>query len=234
MTQPDVALQDMDRLGIDVSVLSTATVMQYTGWAEPKEQAELEARANDDIARWLAHSPDRFAGAFTLPLGDMKLALRELERCTSELGMRVVNLPALAGDDYLGAPRFEPLWEAIHGQGLTAFLHPDGARDPWFQDYWMWNSIGQPIEEVKLLTSLILEGVLDRYEGLKIVVAHGGGFLPHYSGRLDRNVENQPETAPQHVAPTERIPRRPLLRHLRVRHSAYWRRSSPELVPSDS
>src|SRR4051794_13391879 len=125
----------------------------------------------------------------------MKLALKELERCTSELGMRVVNLPALAGDDYLGAPRFEPLWEAIHGQGLTAFLHPDGARDAWFQDYWMWNSIGQPIEEVKVLTSLILEGVLERYEGLKIVVAHGGGFLPHYSGRLDRNVENQPQTA---------------------------------------
>ena len=193
MTQPDMALADMDRLGIDVSVISAITVMQNTAWAQGAEQAELERMSNDEIARWLEHAPGRFAGAFTVALSDMDLALEELDRCSVELGMRVINLPAVAGEDYLGAPRFERLWDAILDKDLVAFIHPDGIRDPWFQDYWMWNSIGQPIEEVKVLTSLIVEGMLERHPGVKVVVAHGGGFLPHYSGRLDRIVTNQPE-----------------------------------------
>ena len=73
-------------------------------------------------------------------------------------------------------------------------MHPDGARDLWFQEYSLWNSIGQPIEEAKLLASLILEGVLEQLPELRIVISHGGGFLPHYAGRLDRNVTNMPDS----------------------------------------
>jgi aminocarboxymuconate-semialdehyde decarboxylase len=78
---------------------------------------------------------------------------------------------------------------------VTAFVHPDGVRDPWYQRYAMWNSIGQSIEETRFMTSMIYEGVMDRIPGLKIVVAHGGGYMPHYMGRLDRNVTDKPETA---------------------------------------
>src|SRR5579875_1935554 len=67
--------------------------------------------------------------------------------------------------------------------------------DPWYQRYAMWNSIGQSIEETRFMTSMIYEGVLDRFPGLKIIVAHGGGYMPHYMGRLDRNVTDKPETA---------------------------------------
>src|SRR3954452_9136719 len=87
MTQPDEALKDMDRLGIDVSVISTSMVMQNTAWAEPAEQVELETIANDEIARWTQHSPERFEGAFTLPLADIDASLKELGRCSGELGM---------------------------------------------------------------------------------------------------------------------------------------------------
>ena len=76
-----------------------------------------------------------------------------------------------------------------------AFIHPDGVRDPWFQDYAMWNSIGQSIEEVRVMSSLIYEGVMDRHRGVRIVMAHGGGYMPHYMGRLDRNVSDKPQTA---------------------------------------
>jgi aminocarboxymuconate-semialdehyde decarboxylase len=58
----------------------------------------------------------------------------------------------------------------------------------------MWNSIGQSIEEVRVMTSLIYEGALERRPGLKIVMAHGGGYMPHYMGRLDRNAEDKPAT----------------------------------------
>ena len=58
----------------------------------------------------------------------------------------------------------------------------------------MWDSIGQPVEEAKCITSMIYEGLLEELSGLKIVLARGGGTPPHDMGRLDRNVEHMPET----------------------------------------
>jgi aminocarboxymuconate-semialdehyde decarboxylase len=194
MLDPDLQLADMDRRGIDMSVISTSTIIQNTGWAEPALQAELEGQANDEIARWVGRSPDRFVGSFTLPLRDLDLALAELARCTGDLGLRVAALPAAVDGVYLGARDFRPLWEAFQDLGVVAFIHPDGVRDPWFQEYSLWNSVGQPIEEAKVMASLILEGVLEDLPELTIVMAHGGGYLPHYFGRLDRNVTNMPHS----------------------------------------
>lgn len=193
MIDAELQLADMDRLGIDRAVLSASMVLQNSAWAVPAEQAEFEARSNEFVAARVAAHPERFSGLATLPLKDVGLALAELERATSS-GLVGVNLPAVVDGDYLGAPRFGRLWEAIRERDLVVFFHPDGARDPWFQQYSLWNSLGQPIEEAKLLASLILEGVFERYRGLKIVVSHGGGFLPHYIGRLDRNVTNMPSS----------------------------------------
>ncbi len=195
MLHPELRLADMDERAVDVQVLSSSTVMQYTSWAEPSLQLELEARVNDTIAGLCRSRPDRFVGSFTLPLRDLSLAVGETERAVRELGLRVANLPAAVDGSYLGAPRFRPLWEAFRELGVVAFVHPDGVRDPWFQDYALWNSIGQSIEESKVMTSLILEGVLEDLPELRIVIAHGGGFLPHYFGRLDRNFRNRPGTA---------------------------------------
>ena len=195
MLDPVKRIADMDERGVDVQVLSSSTVMQYTAWAEPPLQLELEAQVNDAIAGMCRSRPDRFVGSFTLPLRDIGLSLGETERAVRELGLRVVNLPAAVDGAYLGAGRFRSLWEAFRDLGVVAFVHPDGVRDPWFQEYALWNSLGQSIEESKVMTSLILEGVLEDLPELRIVIAHGGGFLPHYFGRLDRNFRNRPGTA---------------------------------------
>lgn len=195
MLDPELQLEDMDQRGIDMHVLSSSTVIQSTAWAEADLQLELERRANDQVAEWVRRYPERFAGSFTLPLRDLRLALGELERAVGELGLRVANLPASVDGVYLGAPRFRPLWEAIREHGVVVFIHPDGVRDPWFQEYSLWNSVGQPIEESKVMASLIYEGVLEEMPDLTIVIAHGGGYLPHYFGRLDRNVTNMPDSA---------------------------------------
>ncbi len=195
MLDVELRLADMDERGVDVQVLSSSTVMQYTAWADPEEQLTLEARVNDAISGLCRSRPDRLVGSFTLPLRDIGLAVGETERAVGELGLRVANLPAAVDGAYLGAPRFRPLWEAFRDLGVVAFVHPDGVRDPWFQEYALWNSLGQSIEESKVIASLILEGVLEEMPELRIVVAHGGGFLPHYFGRLDRNFRNRPGTA---------------------------------------
>ena len=195
MLDPGLHIADMDRLEIDLEVLSSSTVIQGTAWAEPRTALELDRRVNDAISGWCERYPDRIAGAFTVPLQDVEMALEELRRCVDDLGMRVINLPVAVRGEYLSAPKFGELWAAIAERQLTALVHPDGAADPWYQQYSLWNSVGQPVEEAKFLASLIYEGVLDRFPSLKIVVSHGGGYLPHYFGRLDRNVRMHPASA---------------------------------------
>lgn len=192
MFDPDKHAADLARLDIDAEVLSSATVQMGTSWAPPALEDEINREVNDEIARWVSLHPTRIIGSFTLPLQDRGRTIEELDRCTADLEMRVVQLPACVHGVYMGDEPFRYLWEEIAARNLAVFMHPDGTRDLWFQQYSMWNSVGQPIEEAKLIASLIYGGVLEDFPDLGIVIAHGGGYLPHYFGRLDRNVKAWP------------------------------------------
>ena len=191
---PQGVIDDMDRLQIDMSVISSATVIEPTYWAEADLALKLSQQLNDTAATWAAHSPKRLIGSFVLPLQDMDLAMKELQRAVNDLGLRVANIPAEVRGIYMGDARFRPFWEATQDLGVVTFMHPDGAKDPWFFQWGMWNSLGQSLEEAKFMASIIYEGILESYPGLKLVMAHGGGYFPHNMGRLDRNVKNAPHS----------------------------------------
>ena len=192
MKNPRLAIEDMDRLKIDMSVLSSATVIEPTSWAEPSVELELARQLNDTIAEWAAQLPNRIIGSFVVPLQDMDLALKELTRAVEKLGLRVANIPSEVRGTYLGDRKFRPFWEAVQDLGVVAFMHPEGGKCAWFQQYGMWNSIAQSLEEAKFMVSIIYEGILESFPRIKIVMAHGGGYFPHNMGRLDRNVKNAP------------------------------------------
>jgi aminocarboxymuconate-semialdehyde decarboxylase len=194
MTEPAAQVADMDRLGVDMNVISASTVIQGTAWADAATQRELDRRSNDRIAEWSALHPGRFVGSFTLPMKDIDGALKEKERCVRELKIPIANMCAQYDGIYLGDPGLAAFWEAANDLGAIVWVHPDGNRDLWFQQYGMWNSIGQSIEEVKVMTSMIYGGVPEKYPGIPIVMAHGGGYFPHNMGRLDRNVTNRPDS----------------------------------------
>ncbi|HXS38580.1 MAG TPA: amidohydrolase family protein [Stellaceae bacterium] len=189
---PAQQVADMDKFGIGKHVISLIGVSCNTDWAEPEEAAALNRHANEMNAEWVRKYPDRFVGSFTLPLHDMKLAMKELDYAVDTLGATVASVSSNSRGDYLGEEKFRPFWEAVHAKNLAVFIHPHGSPDMRLQKYFLWNGIGQPIEETRVMASLIFEGVLDRFPGVKIVMAHGGGYLPHYAGRLDRNIENNP------------------------------------------
>lgn len=188
-----LVLHDLDAMGMDMAVISSADVLQSRSWTDVDEEPALAALVNDRAAEWTQRHASRMVGTFCLPLGQPAHALKELERALA-MGLRIANLPSNYRGSYLGEDRYAGLWEALHDQGVVCFIHPDGVRDPWFQNYAMWNSIGQSIEEVKVMSSLIYEGVLERHPGLRIVMAHGGGYMPYSMGRLDRNARYRPQT----------------------------------------
>jgi aminocarboxymuconate-semialdehyde decarboxylase len=195
MLKPDLHLADMDRRGVDRTVISSSTIIGGTSWASPDEELSLVRRANDSVAAWVQQYPDRFIGSFTLPLQSLDNSLREIDRAVGELGIRVANLPANTQGVYLGDEPLRPMWKSFEANGVAVFVHPDGVQDPWFKKYALWNSIGQPIEEARVMASLIYGGIVEAFAAVPIVMAHGGGFFPHYCARMDRNVQNRPETA---------------------------------------
>lgn len=195
MMDPAVHLQVMDERGVDIDVLATSTVLQGTSWSSPADDLVYCRMMNDRMSEWVAHAPDRFVGTMVLPLQDMQASLSELNRCVDRHGFKIVHAPAAVKGRYLGDAYFDGYWEAANAANILTYIHPEGVADPWFQDFSLWNSIGQPIEEAKVMASLIYSGLFDRLPDIRIAISHGGGFLPHYVGRLDRNVYNMPDSA---------------------------------------
>jgi aminocarboxymuconate-semialdehyde decarboxylase len=122
------------------------------------------------------------------------LAVRELTRCMSELGLSGVTISTRVRDLELGDTSFRQFWEAAEALGAVVFIHPSGNHDPRFRKWQLWNSIGQSFEEAMAIASLFYEGILDAYPSLKIVVSHGGGYMPFYLGRIARNYVEKPAT----------------------------------------
>ena len=194
MRDTGLRLEAMDRTGVDVQALSLSSVMSPTCWAPPKEALQKQRQVNDRIAEMMAQHPTRFSGLGEIPLHDPALAIAEMKRCMEELGFIGVQVSSTAGEWELGDKALWPVWEKAEELGALVYLHPSGSTDRR-QSYWqIWNSIGQPFEEAMAMASLMYEGVLDAFPKLKICVAHGGGYLPYYIGRLDRNYLEKPYT----------------------------------------
>jgi aminocarboxymuconate-semialdehyde decarboxylase len=191
---PETVLEDMDILGINMSVVTSSTVLQGTSWADANSDLRLCQLSNEQSAQWQSKYPKRFIGSIVLPLQDCALAITELRRAHATLGLKVANVSSSYNGIYMGDPTYHPFWEAIESLGIVTWIHPEGTRDPWFQRYALWNSLGQSIEEAKCMASLIYEGVMTKFPKLSVVMAHGGGYFPHYMGRMDRNTANRPDT----------------------------------------
>ncbi len=185
MTLAARRIADMDAAGIDVQVLSPAPT-QYYYWLDAEAGRETSRMINDDIAQMAASEPRRFAAMGTVPLQDAALAIEEMKRCVSKLGMRGIEINSHVCGEELASGRLESFFAAAEELGVLLFMHPlgftEGAR---LSRHYLNNVIGNPLESTIAVSHLIFEGVLERHPQLCMCVAHGGGFLPGYFGRMD-------------------------------------------------
>ena len=200
-------LQDMDELGIDMQVVF-CHVAQYCYWADAERGVQLVRMQNERLAEFVQQKPDRLIGMGFVPLKDPRAAVLELRRMVNEMGFRAVALSSHIDGVELGDEKLWPFWAEVERLGIPAFIHPAGFANPRFRRFLMWNGVGQPIEEAIAMSSLIYEGTLQRFPKLKVGIAHGGGFLPYYAGRVDRNFRAQPDKTPNNDrCPSEYMPR---------------------------
>ncbi len=186
-TDVSVRLEAMDATGIDVQALSVS-VGQYFHWADPDLAARIVRLQNEKLAELSAAYPDRFVPIGAVALQHPDLAASQLEYAVKELGHRGVMLTCSINGLELADSKFNPFWSKAEELGVVVFLHPRGFAEgaPRLEGNGrLSNIIGNPLETTVALSHLIFEGTLDRYSGLKLVAAHGGGFLPAYIGRSD-------------------------------------------------
>ena len=178
-------LQDMDRLGIDVQALSPSPG-QYFYFAEPETGRAAAQAVNDGIAAAVAGNVDRFVGMGTVPLQDVQMAVEEMRRCVRSLDLRGIVINTNVNGADLHAAQLRPFFAAAQELGILLFIHPLGFTHAHrMREYYFNNLIGNPLESTLAMGHLIFGGVLDRYPGLRICVAHGGGYIPGYWGRMD-------------------------------------------------
>lgn len=185
LTGVEQRLKDMDEMLVDIQAISTSPA-QYHYWADPDLGRQLSQINNDNLARIVGDNPDRFVGLGTLPMQNTELALAELDRCINELGFKGIEIGPNINEDELSADRLEKFWARCEELDIVIFMHPmsftHGQR---LTQHYLSNVIANPLSTTVAVHYLIFDGVMDRYPGLKIVLAHGGGYVSHYNGRLD-------------------------------------------------
>lgn len=195
LVEPSARIEHMDRMGVDIQGLATF-VSEYFYWAPAGDTARSARIQNERIAEAVAEFPDRFIplGA-TVPLQDVDLAIAEMDHVVTELGFKGLQIGGTVDGHNLDEPRFRPFWAAVEDRGVPVILHPNGYPESHrFGDYFLTNCIGNPLETMVAATRMIFSGLFEEHPGIKLVLLHGGGYLPFYCSRADHTWEVRPET----------------------------------------
>ncbi len=184
MTDPSKRLEDMDRVGIDVEVLSLSTPNVY--FAPPERQAEVARLVNDAYAELAAKHPTRFKGFASIPMDDPDAALRELDRALGELRLNGVILLSNINGRPLTDARYRPFLEECDRRGACIFIHPmiPVAAEP-FSEYVLGPIIGFPFDTTLAAARLCYDGVLRELPRIRWILGHLGGAVPYLMERMD-------------------------------------------------
>jgi len=195
LTNAEARIEHMDRMGVDLQGLATF-VSEYNYWAPGAAGAESARIQNDNVASVVADNPDRFVGmGATVPLQDIDLAIAEMDRAVDDLGFKGLQIGGTIDGRNLDEAKFRPFWAAVEAKGIPVILHPSGYPESQrLGSYFLVNCIGNPLETMVAATRMIFSGLFEEHPGIKLVLLHGGGYLPFYCSRADHTWEVRPET----------------------------------------
>ncbi len=184
---------EMNQTNVDVQVLSTIPVL-FNYWAKPADGLETSRFFNDHICETVTLAPKKFIGLGTVPLQDIDLAIKEMERCVSELKMPGLEIGSNINGLNLSNEIFFPFYQRAEELGCSLFVHPwEMMGEQQMQKYWLPWLVGMPAETSRAICSLIFSGVFEKFPKLKIAFAHGGGSFPLTIGRIEHGFNVRPD-----------------------------------------
>lgn len=189
----DVRLKDMDETNVTIQVLSTIPVL-FNYWAKAADGLETSRFFNDHIAECVSKEPGRFIGIGTVPLQDIDLAIKEMERCVKELKMPGLEIGSNVNGKNLSEKEFFPFYEAAEKLGCALFVHPwEMMGEKEMMKYWLPWLVGMPAETSRAICSMIFGGVFENFPKLRVAFAHGGGSFPFTIGRIQHGFDVRPD-----------------------------------------
>ena len=190
---PKTRKHECEAHGVNVQVLSIIPVL-FHYWAKGPDAYETSRFFNDYIAEVVQRDPQRFIGLGTVPLQDPQLAIKELERCMTELGMVGVEIGSHVNNWNLSAPELFPFFEACERLDAAVFVHPwDMMGKEKMERYWLPWLVGMPAETSLAICSMIFGGVFEKLPNMKVAFAHGGGSFPATISRIEHGFNVRPD-----------------------------------------
>jgi aminocarboxymuconate-semialdehyde decarboxylase len=179
-------LAAMDAQAVDMEILS---INPFWYGRERELAAQIVKIQNEKLAELCASKPDRFAAFASLTLQAPDLAVQELQTAVKKQGLKGAAIGGSVNGVEFSDPKFHPVWAKAEELGVPLFIHPLGGVPELGKrlsgNGWLSNTIAHPLDTTIALSHLIFEGTLDRFPGLKLIAAHGGGYLPSYADRSD-------------------------------------------------
>jgi predicted TIM-barrel fold metal-dependent hydrolase len=179
---PQKSIDDMDRSGTAVSVLSVS--LPAVAFL-PRDDARWLARdANDYAMRLIADHPGRFGSFATLPMPYVDDTLKEIEYALDVLKMDGVCLLTSYGDRWLGDAAYAPVMEELNRRGAVTFVHPNMPNccantvpdiPPQIVEY--------GTDTARAITNLLFTGTSAHCADVKFIFCHGGGSMPMFMDR---------------------------------------------------
>ncbi len=198
-------IRAMDIQGVDIEALS---INPFWYRREKDLAVEICRIHNEKLAEMCATYPERFVAFASVTLQHPEIAVQQLEHAVKKLGLRGAAVGASCGDDEFSDPKFHPFWAKAEELGVLIFIHPQSTPElkrRFKGNGWLANTIGNPLDTTICLSHLIFDGTLDKFPGLKICSAHGGGYLPSYAPRSDHPCR----VAPWHCNPDVKLKKKP-------------------------
>jgi aminocarboxymuconate-semialdehyde decarboxylase len=171
-------LEEQDRAGVDRVVL--CPWVNLVGRETARQNEGLAALVGPRVA---------VLGTVDLQRPDELVELMQDGRFSG------VEVAASVDGDYLGHDRFADFWAAAEETGALVFVHPTtrGFGIEALDDYYLWNTAGNPLETTITAAHLVMAGVLERHPELGILLAHAGGAILSLRGRLRHSHSFQPD-----------------------------------------
>ncbi|WP_338449897.1 amidohydrolase family protein [Niallia oryzisoli] len=191
--------QEQEKTGVTHSLISP--IPQLFMYDFPLDiSIDISRVYNQALADLVKDTPEKFSAVGTVPLAYPVKAAQVLHEAMN-IGLKGAIIGPGIGQHMLSDPFFQPFFEEANRMKAILFIHPLLSEDPRLKRRMMPNLIGIPWETTVCATDILLSGLIDQYPNLKILFAHGGGFLPYQIGRLDKGYEQWKPVSSQLQAP---------------------------------
>jgi aminocarboxymuconate-semialdehyde decarboxylase len=186
MTDAALRVEEMDRVGVDLQVLSLSVPNVY--FAGEEREPEIARRTNDAYAELIARNPRRFKALASIPMDVPDEASKELARALDELKLQGVLLLSHIRGKPLTDPRFRPFFEEADHRNLFVLIHPmlPAGMAEALKDYVLGPLVGFPFDSTLAVARMCIDGLFRDFPNIRFLVPHLGGAIPYLLPRLDQ------------------------------------------------